>query len=136
MSHTLKRRLPSAPPSADATALPDAPAQERPPDRDTAQPAAAADLTFKVAHVRSQGVDMVIVPLSETFGRRPRAEQHAAIATLQSSATTARLKGSVVVMWPDRGQHRFIAPHALQAACMKLSWRAVIRNLNKVLAHG
>jgi hypothetical protein len=78
----------------------------------------------------------VIVPLSETFGRRPRAEQHAAIATLQSSAATARLKGSVVVMWPDRGQHRFIAPHALQAACMKLSWRAVIRNLNKVLAHG
>jgi hypothetical protein len=66
---------------------------------------------FKVAHIREQGVDLIIVPLESKFGNLTQAEQNATIQDLQAHASAANLAGTVVPVW-DAGSGRmgFIAP--------------------------
>jgi hypothetical protein len=46
---------------------------------------------FKVAHLREQGQDMIIVPLDSGFGSKIRHDQDSIIGELQIRAHAARL---------------------------------------------
>lgn len=67
--------------------------------------------SFEVAHVREQGVDLIIIPMNRSFGSRSSATQNEIAAELQMRATSAGLRGTVVPVW-DHGGGRmgFLAP--------------------------
>lgn len=91
---------------------------------------------FKIAHIREQGQDMIIIPLESSFGRKSEQEQSEIIASLQACAIGANLAGTVVVVWKDGNSHRFIAPNKWQPFFKSLPWNNIIRSLNKELTCG
>ena len=67
--------------------------------------------TFKVAHVREQGVDLIIVPLDAQFGRQTPDQQIRDTGMLQVHANSAGLGGTVVPVWDSgNGRMAFRAP--------------------------
>ncbi|MEO9299000.1 hypothetical protein [Devosia alba] len=90
---------------------------------------------FKVAHLRQQGQDMVIVPLSAEFGRRTQDEQQEMIAEIQQHSSAAGLAGIVVPVWPGGGGRMgFIAPQPWHPFFRSMSLAGVQRNLNRELS--
>ncbi|MBI5519227.1 MAG: hypothetical protein HY916_04120 [Desulfovibrio sp.] len=89
---------------------------------------------FKVAYLREQGQDMVIVPVSNSFGRKSRSEQADIVDWLQGCASSAGLAGVVVPVW-DAGGGRmgFLAPRPWQTFFKSLNLGIVARNINKTL---
>jgi hypothetical protein len=65
---------------------------------------------FKVAHLREQGQDMVIIPLESSFGLKSEQEQNKIINELQRHTQGAGLKGKVIPVWESGGRTYFIAP--------------------------
>lgn len=88
---------------------------------------------FKVAHIREQGVDLIIVPLESSFGRKSDADQNEIIESLQMCANSAGLAGTVIPVWREGSGHRFIAPNNWHAFFRSCGWNDIIRNLNKEL---
>ena len=87
---------------------------------------------FKVAHVREQGVDLIIIPLDKAFGWKSAADQDAAIHELQDRANAAGLAGTVVPIWDGGGgRMKFMAPQAWHPFFRGLTLRAVAMNVNK-----
>lgn len=88
---------------------------------------------FKVAHLREQGQDMVIVPLDSSFGYKSQQEQSEVIGELQLRSTSAGLRGTVVPVWESSGRMAFIAPRPWHPFFQSLSLPMVYANLNKEL---
>lgn len=87
---------------------------------------------FKVAHVREQGVDLIIAPLDSSFGRKSNEEQNAIKAELQLRAKSAGLAGTVVPVWDGGGgRMAFLAPHNYQPFFRSLSLPQVLASLNR-----
>lgn len=57
---------------------------------------------YKIAHVREQGVDLIIIPLESSFGNQGTQAQNDTIAVLQLKARAAGLAGKVVPVWRVR----------------------------------
>lgn len=87
--------------------------------------------TFKIAHLRQQGQDMIIVPLESSFGNKSNDDQHAGIAKLQARARGAGLAGTIVPVWESGGRISFIAPTPWHPLFKSLSMVGVMRNINK-----
>ena len=89
---------------------------------------------FKVAHIREQGQDIIIVPLESSFGYKSDSEQAAIIDELQSHARGAGLGGTIVPVWDDGGgRMKFIAPRPWHPFFQGLSLTSVYANLNREL---
>ena len=89
---------------------------------------------YDVAHIREQGVDLIIVPLKDRFGRLSAAEQHTAINELQRRAAAAGLAGKVIPIWPAGvGRMAFIAPRPYRPFFRSIDLRFVLRNVNRRL---
>lgn len=92
---------------------------------------------FDVAHVREQGVDLIIVPLSGQFGYLTAEQQQSEIANLQRCATIAGLRGKVVPVWPQStGRMAFIAPQNCHPFFRSLTMERITLNVNKKLSCG
>lgn len=92
--------------------------------------------TFKIAHIRQQGVDLIVVPLEPSFGHKSDHEQSEIIASLQVCATSAGLAGKVVPVWREGSGHRFIAPPNWHPFFKSFGWNDVMGNINKELTCG
>jgi len=91
--------------------------------------------SFKVAHIRQQNVDLIIVPLQSSFGHQPTSQQDEAIEELQMRANSAGLAGTVVPVWDGgRGRMTFIAPRPWHPFFKSLSLRQVAANINKQIS--
>jgi len=88
---------------------------------------------FRVAHLREQGQNMIVVPLDASFGNKPSSDQDATISELQMRAHGAGLAGTVVPVWESGGRMSFIAPPPWHPFFKSLSMPSVVRNLNKEL---
>lgn len=78
---------------------------------------------FKVAHIREQGVDLIIVFVNRSVAHRLDSEKAQLRGELQMCASSADLRGSVVLVWEggfyaDRRFHAFFrsAPYATLVA--------------------
>jgi hypothetical protein len=89
---------------------------------------------FRIAHLREQGQDMIIVPLESSFGRKSSDDQNAVVAELQAHARGAGLAGTIVPVWESGGRMSFIAPQAWHPFFRSLSIRGVMQNINKELS--
>ena len=87
---------------------------------------------FKVAHVKEQGVDLIIIPLESSFGHKPTTDQQAIIADLQLHSRGAGLPGTVVPVWDSGGgRMSFIAPQNWHSFFKSLSLASVWSNVNR-----
>jgi hypothetical protein len=86
---------------------------------------------FKVAHVREQGVDLIIVPLKASFGNKTNVEQNEIVDELQRRANRAGLAGTVVPVWKAGNRMSFIAPRNWYPFFRSLSWNDVLASINK-----
>jgi hypothetical protein len=91
---------------------------------------------FKIAHLREQGQDMVIVPLESSFGSKSQSDQQAAISGLQLCARRAGLAGTVVPVWTDGNGFKFIAPRQWHDFFTSLSFDQIMASINKELTCG
>lgn len=90
--------------------------------------------TFQVAHIKQQGVDLIIIPLDSSFDSKPRADQDAVIRELQQRASAAGLRGTVVPVWENSsGRMSFIAPKNWHPFFQSLSLADVAMNINRKL---
>ena len=92
--------------------------------------------TLKIAHLREQGIDLIIVPLESAFGLKSSGEQSEIVGSIQGCARSAGLAGTVVPVWREGSGHRFIAPKNWHAFFRSLGWNDIIANLNKELTCG
>ncbi|MCU4306995.1 hypothetical protein KTH06_14350 [Acinetobacter ursingii] len=88
---------------------------------------------FKIAHLREQGQDMIIIPLDAQFHYKSESEQSDIIDELQLCASSAGLAGIVVVVWRLGNRVHFIAPEPWHPFFRSLSWNTIMANLNKEL---
>lgn len=91
---------------------------------------------FKIAHIRQQGIDLIIVPLESSFGQKSDNEQSEVIASLQAYASAAGLAGTVVPVWRSGSSHRFVAPPNWHSFFKSLGWDQIMANINKELTCG
>ena len=88
---------------------------------------------FKIAHLREQGQNMIIVPLESSFEHKSDGDQRATIAELQVRARAAGLAGTVVPVWQSGGRMYSIAPRPWRSFFQSLSMQSVMLNVNKEL---
>ena len=90
---------------------------------------------FKLAHFREHGVDLIVVPLDGSFGRKSKRDQEEAIAGLQARSNAAGLRGTVVPVWDSgNGQMAFIAPPNWHPFFSGLDLQMVWANVNRELS--
>jgi hypothetical protein len=91
--------------------------------------------SLKVAHLRQQGVDLVIAPLNPDFGRKTRRDQQSIIDEIQIRSRSAGLAGTVVPVWDGgSGRMAFMAPSNWQPFFRSLNLRTVWANVNRELS--
>lgn len=88
---------------------------------------------FPIAHIKEQGVDLIIIPLDSSFGRRSERDQSQIINKLQDCASSAKLIGTVVPVWQDGQRMMFIAPNNWHPFFKSLTWSLIQANINKEL---
>jgi len=89
---------------------------------------------FEVAHVREQGVDLIIIPLQSSFGSKSTSDQNQIAAELQLRSRSAGLRGTVVPVWDSGGGMRFLAPQGFHPFFRSISIDFVARNINRKLS--
>jgi len=95
---------------------------------------AKSQTKLKVAHIREQGVDLIIVPLDKSFGGQTPAQQQAGIDAIRMAATLAGLAGEVVPVWElSDGRMSFLAPKNYHPYFASINLEFVFANLNQEL---
>ena len=90
---------------------------------------------FKIAHIKEQGRDLIIVPLESSFEHKSKEEQSKTVLGLQACATSAGLAGVVVPIWEYGGSFRFIAPKNWHAFFLSPGiYQRLLASINKELA--
>lgn len=91
--------------------------------------------SFKVAHIREQGVDLIIIPLDSRFGLETENQQKDTVNELQVRANAAGLAGTVVPVWKDAfGRMLFLAPQNWHPFFKSLTYERVIASINKSIS--
>ncbi|MBT1872810.1 hypothetical protein KK010_23090 [Enterobacter mori] len=85
--------------------------------------------TFKVAHIREQGVDLIITPLDSSFNNKTSTQQTKFIEWMQLQAGSAGLAGTVVPVWQSGRSVKFIAPRGYHPFFRSITWNFVIADL-------
>ena len=91
--------------------------------------------SMKVAHVRQQGVDLVIAPLDPDFGYKTPQDQREIVNEIQLRSRSAGLAGTVVPVWDGGGgRMSFIAPQPWHPFFRSLDLRSVWANVNREIS--
>jgi hypothetical protein len=89
---------------------------------------------FDVAHIREQGVDLIIVPLDVAFSYKSNSEMATTKNALQAHARAAGLAGTVVPVWENAmGGTEFLAPQSFHPFFRSIGMSFVQSNINKRL---
>jgi len=89
--------------------------------------------TYQIAHIREQGQDMIIVPVSNSVGAKSNVAQHELKSSLQYYARDAGLAGEVCLVWESGRQFYFLAPREWHGFFRSINMQFVARNINKKL---
>src|SRR5690349_6878944 len=89
---------------------------------------------FEIAHIKEQGVDIIIVPLHPTFASLDQVEKTRLLRVLQQGAKTSGLLGTVVPIWEVgvRGM-AFLAPPPMHPFFLSIDLVFVEANINRQL---
>ena len=87
--------------------------------------------SIKVAHLREQGQDMLLFPLSGAFGSKPTSAQDTILAELERSAHRAGLAGRAAAFWEVGGRTYFLGPRRWASFLRSISLAMVWANVNR-----
>jgi len=91
--------------------------------------------TFQVACLQHDGLDLIIVPVDRSFGKRSATEQARIQEAFQRSAAAENLTGVVVPVWEGaNGQMDFRAPATLRDFLKSIDMVYVATALNRNLS--
>src|SRR6266436_574441 len=91
--------------------------------------------TFQVAQLHQGGLDVIIVPVDRSFGKRSPAEQARIQEAFQRSAAAADIPGVVVPVWEDAtGRMAFRAPPPWHEFLKSIDMVYVATALNRTLS--
>lgn len=89
---------------------------------------------YKVAHIREQGNDMIIIPLDSSFNNKTSHQQTEAMEGFQIAASSAGLRGQVVLIWKSGNYVKFIGPQQWHPFLKSPGiYQLVMANINKEL---
>jgi hypothetical protein len=88
---------------------------------------------LKIAHIKQNDVNVIIVPLAPLFGTLSSDEKDQVISALQERAAASQLNGWVVPVWMHGGRMHFIAHPAWHLFFQRLKMSTVRANLNREL---
>ncbi|KPB94809.1 hypothetical protein [Pseudomonas syringae group genomosp. 3] len=89
---------------------------------------------YKVAHIHEQGNDMIIIPLDSSFNSKTGHQQADAMQGFQVAASSAGLRGQVVLIWQSGGYVKFIGPQQWHPFLKSPGiYQLVMANINKEL---
>src|SRR5438094_249021 len=89
---------------------------------------------FEIAHLREQGVDLIIVPVNAAFAQMDIVEQTRLVRLLQQGAVNAKLAGTVIPVWDfGAGRMGFHAPAAWHPFFLSIDLLFVEANINREL---
>ena len=90
--------------------------------------------TYDVAHIKEQGIDLIIIVVDSSFGLKTPDEQQGITMALQECATAADLAGTVVPVWDaGAGQMGFFAPTNWRPFLSSIDLAFVAANINREL---
>ena len=89
---------------------------------------------MSIAHVREQGIDLIVVPLDRSFGYKSDRDQYDIVSELQARSRSAGLGGTVVPVWDNGGgRMAFIANRNWHPFFSSIGLDWVYANLNREL---
>lgn len=92
--------------------------------------------SFEVAHVRVQGVDVILIVVDSIFGNRSQSEQLETLKRFQRAAHQAGLRGGVSIVWNQGGRVASFGPRSWHGFLESLSWSWIAANINRKLTIG
>jgi hypothetical protein len=90
--------------------------------------------SFKVAHIREQGQNMLLFPLDRTFGLKTAAEKNSILAELEVRAQRAGLAGRAAVFWESGGSTYSLGPRPWNSFLRSMNLRTVLASVNKSIS--
>lgn len=92
---------------------------------------------YKIAHIQQQSVNLIIIPLDSSFGRKTSSEQNQTTGALQGCSSAAGLAGTVVPVWDaGGGRMAFLAHSNWHSFFQSIDLNFVARNINRELTCG
>jgi hypothetical protein len=88
---------------------------------------------FDVAHLREQGQDMIVIPLSSSVQYKSNQQRNELMYVLQRCASSAGLAGTVVIVWDNGGRTMFMAPQQWQSFFRSIDMLWIAKNINRTL---
>ncbi len=93
--------------------------------------------TYDIAHIREQGVDLIIIPVDSSFGIKSIHEQNILTHRLQSCSKSSGLSGTVVPVWDSGGgRMSFVAPQRWHPFFSSITLDFVFMNINRRIICG
>ncbi len=89
--------------------------------------------TYEVAHIREQGQDMIIIPVSNSVNNMSNAKQNELKLSLQLYAQNAGLAGEVCLVWESNRHFYYLAPQPWHPFFRGMNMHFVALNINKKL---
>jgi len=89
--------------------------------------------SYKIAHIRVQSVDLIIVPMGNSFHFKSIADKNNFTQSFQSCARNAGLAGTVVPVWNNGNAFNFLAPNNIRQFFRSIDMNYVLQNINKKL---
>jgi DNA-binding response OmpR family regulator len=105
------------------------------PDRTSSDAATSKNSrTVRVAHIRKNSRDLILVPLESAFGACPDEKKRIIIEALENGAAKAGLRGDVVAVWPGKeGGMEFLAPVSLHRTLRGITLSDVRSTINALV---
>src|SRR5207302_10925662 len=89
---------------------------------------------FEIAHIKEQGVDLIIVPLHPSFAAMNPVDHTRFVRLLQQAAISAGLLGTVIPVWGSgSGRMGFLAPTPMHPFLLSIDLVFVEANINREL---
>lgn len=89
---------------------------------------------FQIAHVKEQGVDLIIVLVDSSFENKSASEQRKVVVELQLRARNAGLAGRVAPVWMHGDTIMSLAPKAWHPFFQSITPEWVAVNVNRELS--
>lgn len=90
--------------------------------------------TYKVAHIREQGQDLVIIPLESAFGSKTPGQKAEALVLFELHTRAAGLAGRVALIWATGAGADFLGPKNWHQFLASIDYGYAISRINRTIS--
>lgn len=98
-------------------------------------PSAQNPIKYKLAHIHTRGVDLILIPLDSSIETHSIADQGEIHKSFQMVAGSAGLRGNIVLVWDKGGGATgFLSESHIQSVMQKITYEFVQTKLNREMS--